>query len=126
VLAEEVVVDAMFGRAVANGKWDHIVGAYDVTPEEHMAVQAAVQDHVDQAISKTINVPSDFTHEQLMELILDYSDRLKGLTIYREGSRANEPLTAIKTTKENVQKYAMKEDSFGVINAECSTGSCEI
>lgn len=126
VLAEEVVVDAMFGKAVASGKWDHIVGAYDVTPEEHMAVQAAVQDHVDQAISKTINVPSDFTHEQLMELILDYSDRLKGLTIYREGSRANEPLTAIKTTKENVKKYAMKEDNFGVINAPCSTGSCEI
>lgn len=125
-LAEETVVDSMFGQAVADGNWDHIVGAYDVTPEEHMAVQAAVQDYVDQAISKTINVPADFTHEQLMELILDYSDRLKGLTIYREGSRENEPLTAIKTTKANVEKFAMVEELQGVVNAECSTGSCEI
>lgn len=125
-LAEETVVDKMFGQAVADGKWDHIVGAYDVTPEEHMAVQAAVQDHVDQAISKTINVPADFTHDQLMELILDYSDRLKGLTIYREGSRQNEPLKAIKTTKANVEKFAKVEELMGVVNAECSTGSCEL
>lgn len=126
ILAEELVVDAMFGVAVAEGKWKHIIGAYDVTPEEHVAVQAAVQDYVDQAISKTINVPRDFSHEELMELILNYSDRLKGLTVYREGSRMNEPLTAIPTTEENVKMYAKMEGQFGVINAECSTGSCEL
>lgn len=126
ILAEEVVVDKMFGVAVEVGKWEHIVGAYDVTPEEHVAVQAAVQDYVDQAISKTINVPKDFSHEELMELILNYSDRLKGLTVYREGSRMNEPLTAIPTTEENVKKYTGNQDHFGVINSECSTGSCEI
>jgi ribonucleoside-diphosphate reductase alpha chain len=126
ILHEEVVVDKMFGQAVADGSWDHIVGAYDVTPEEHMAVQAAVQDYVDQAISKTINVPKKFTHEELMELILEYSDRLKGLTVYREGSRDNEPLQSIKTTKKNVEKYAMVEELQGVVNADCATGSCEI
>lgn len=126
VLAEEVVVDKMFSDAVSRNNWSHIVGAYDVTPEEHMAVQAAVQDYVDQAISKTINVPKDFDHEELMELILNYSDRLKGLTIYREGSRENEPLQAIKTTAENVEKYAMVKELAGVVNQGCSTGSCEI
>lgn len=125
-LAEEVVVDRMFSAAVKSGKWDHIVGAYDVTPQEHMAVQAAVQDYVDQAISKTINVPKDYSHEELMELILNYSDRLKGLTIYREGSRNNEPLQALKTTEENVEKYARKEELAGVVNESCATGSCEI
>lgn len=126
ILAEEVVVDKMFSESVKNGKWDHIVGAYDVTPEEHMAVQAAVQDYIDQAISKTINVPKDFTHEELMELILNYSDKLKGLTIYRAGSRKNEPLEAIPTTEENVKAFAMKEELAGVINEGCATGSCEI
>jgi len=125
-LASEIVVDKMFGHAVSMGQWDHIVGAYDVTPQEHMAVQAAVQDYVDQAISKTINVPKDFSHEELMELILNYSDRLKGLTIYREGSRENEPLVALKTTSENVEKYARKEELAGVVNSECNSGSCEI
>jgi len=126
ILHEEVIVDKMFGLAVKEGTWDHIVGAYDVTPEEHMAVQAAVQDNVDQAISKTINVPKEFSHEDLMELILEYSDRLKGLTIYREGSRKNEPLEAIKTTKKNVEKYAMVEELQGVVSQDCATGSCEI
>ncbi len=125
-LASETIVDRMFSIAVSSGKWSHIVGAYDVSPQEHMAVQAAVQDYVDQAISKTINVPMDFSHEELMELILNYSDRLKGLTIYREGSRANEPLKAIKTTPENVEKYAMNTELAGVVNAECSTGVCEV
>jgi ribonucleoside-diphosphate reductase alpha chain len=126
VLAEEIVVDKMFSNAVETGSWDHIVGAYDVTPQEHMAVQAAVQDYVDQAIAKTINVPKDFSHEELMELILNYSDRLKGLTIYREGSRENEPLQAIKTTQENVEKYAMNKDLAGIVNSQCNTGSCEL
>jgi ribonucleoside-diphosphate reductase alpha chain len=125
-LHEEVVVDKMFGSAVKDGKWDHIIGSYDVTPEEHMAVQAAVQDYVDQAISKTINVPKDFTHEQLMDLIMNYSDRLKGLTVYREGSRDNEPLSAIKTTKKNVEKYAMVEELQGVVSPDCAQGSCEL
>lgn len=126
ILAEEIVVDKMFSDAIKSDKWDHIVGAYDVTPEEHIAVQAAVQDYVDQAISKTINVPKDFTHEELMELILNYSDKLKGLTIYRAGSRKNEPLEAIPTTEENVKAYAMREELAGVVNEGCSTGSCEI
>lgn len=126
VLASEIVVDRMFNNGVSNGSWSHIVGAYDVTPQEHMAVQAAIQDYVDQAISKTINVPKDFDHEELMELILNYSDRLKGLTIYREGSRENEPLQAIKTTTENVEKYAMNKDLAGVVNTPCSSGVCEI
>jgi len=128
VLAEEIVVDSMFSKLVNSegGEWKHVVGAYDVTPEEHMAVQAAVQDYVDQAISKTINVPEDYSYEELMELIHNYSDKLKGLTIYRAGSRGNEPLVAIPTTEENVEKYARNKELAGVVNAECSTGSCEI
>jgi ribonucleoside-diphosphate reductase alpha chain len=126
VFASEIVVDKMFSNGVADGKWDHIVGAYDVTPQEHVAVQAAVQDYVDQAISKTINVPKDFDHNELMDLILNYSDRLKGLTVYREGSRGNEPLQAIPTTQENVEKYAMNKELAGIVNPQCNSGSCEI
>jgi len=128
VVATEVVVDNMFSDLVNSkkGKWEHVVGAYDVTPEEHMAVQASVQEYVDQAISKTINVPENYTYEELMELIHNYSDKLKGLTVYRAGSRGDEPLVAIPTTEENVEHYARDKDLAGVINAECNTGSCEI
>ena len=125
--AEEIIVDSMFSEAVnGGGDWKHIVGAYDVTPEEHIAVQAAVQDYVDQAISKTINVPESFTYEELMDLILEYSDRLKGLTIYRAGSREGEPLKAIPTTEHKVELYARKKELVGTATQSCATGSCEI
>lgn len=73
----------------------------------------------------TINVPEGYDYHDLMNLIFRYSDSIKGLTIYREGSRENEPLRAIPTTKANVEKYAKKEELAGVANQECNTGTCE-
>jgi ribonucleoside-diphosphate reductase alpha chain len=126
-IAEEVIVDKMFDEFVRSGKkYEHIVGAYDVTPEQHLAVQAAVQDSTDQAISKTINLPQDFEATELMDIILKFSERLKGMTVYRAGSREDEPLKALSPTKKNVEQYIHKDNNAGIINPECSTGSCEI
>lgn len=130
VNSEEVVIDKMFESAIASGDgYSHIVGAYDVTPEEHLAVQAAVQDYVDQAISKTINLPETYDFEELSKIVLDFSDRLKGMTVYRAGSRGQEPLTPIPTTQANISKYLLKTEdvsTVGSITQECSTGSCEL
>ena len=126
-IAKEVVVDNMFDEFVRSGKsYEHIVGAYDVTPEQHLAVQAAVQDSTDQAISKTINLPREFEAEALMDIILKFAERLKGMTVYRAGSRGDEPLTALSPTKANVKKYISVDSHAGVVNPDCATGSCEI
>ncbi len=60
------------------------VTARDLTPEEHLDMQAALQPYVDSAISKTINCPADMTFEDFSQVYLDaYRKGLKGCTTYR-------------------------------------------
>lgn len=127
VLAEEVIVDPIFKKAILSGRdyKEVAVGAYDVSPAEHVAVQAAVQDSVDQAISKTINLPEDYHYEEMIEVILDYSDRLKGLTFYKAGSRGSEPLSVVPVTPESISEY-IYEGTATVEEHSCNTGACEI
>lgn len=76
---------------------EHFVTAMELTPEEHVGVQAVIQKWTDSSISKTANVPSEFTVEQTSDLYLKgYELGLKGVTIYRDGSRD----TQVLATKE--------------------------
>jgi ribonucleoside-diphosphate reductase alpha chain len=62
----------------------HFVTVQDLTPAEHVRMQAAVQRHVDSAISKTVNVPVDISFEAFQEVYLDaYRSGCKGCTTYR-------------------------------------------
>ena len=62
----------------------HFVTAQDLTPAEHVRMQAAVQRHVDSAISKTVNVPEDISFEAFQAVYLDaYRSGCKGCTTYR-------------------------------------------
>ena len=66
---------------------DYFVTAQDLTPAEHVRMQAAVQRHVDSAISKTVNVPEDISFEAFQEVYLDaYRSGCKGCTTYRPNS----------------------------------------
>jgi ribonucleoside-diphosphate reductase alpha chain len=63
---------------------DYFVTAQDLMPAEHVRMQAAVQAHVDSAISKTVNVPEDISFEAFQEVYLDaYRSGCKGCTTYR-------------------------------------------
>jgi len=62
----------------------HFVTAQDLTPAEHVRMQAAVQRHVDSAISKTVNVPENIGFEDFQAVYLDaYASGCKGCTTYR-------------------------------------------
>jgi ribonucleoside-diphosphate reductase alpha chain len=62
----------------------YFVTAQDLTPAEHVRMQAAVQRHVDSAISKTVNVPEDIDFEAFQAVYLDaYRSGCKGCTTYR-------------------------------------------
>ena len=62
----------------------HFVTAQDLTPAEHVRMQAALQRHVDSAISKTVNVPEDISFEAFKEVYRDaYRSGCKGCTTYR-------------------------------------------
>ena len=62
--------------------------AFDVAPEQHLDVQQAFQRHVDNAVSKTINLPSEATPAEIRAIYLSAWRRgLKGVTVFREGCK---------------------------------------
>ena len=88
-LREEEVSDhavrryrALFGSEVPLP--DYFVTAQTLTPRDHVRMQAAVQRHVDSAISKTVNCPEDISFEAFKDIYLDaYASGCKGCTTYR-------------------------------------------
>jgi len=103
---EQLVVDPLFEEWYKEGRpLGNFVGAYDVAPEDHIRVQATIQKYMDSCISKTINLPATSTPEDFSQEALDYAPYLKGLTVYRSGSKGNEPLEAIPLNATNIDKY---------------------
>jgi ribonucleoside-diphosphate reductase alpha chain len=63
---------------------DYFITADDITPKEHVDIQAAAQKWVDSSISKTANVPTDYPYEDFKDIYLyAHEQGLKGCTTFR-------------------------------------------
>ena len=83
---------------------DYAVTALEVTPEEHIHVQAQIQKYIDSSISKTVNLPNNATREQISNIFkLAHETKCKSTTVYRSGSRHTEVLITDKELAKEPQ-----------------------
>lgn len=130
----ELVFHPLFAEFMEKGQSvEHFVGSRDLSVRDHMEVQRIIQKHVDNAVSKTINMPQDYPQDEMAELWLEYLPELKGTTFYRENTRGYvkedgtvepPPLTALslEEAKKRYTENALRDTE----NQECVTGICEI
>jgi len=84
------------GAAVADELKRRFPVAHEIEPQLHLRMQAAFQAHIDAAVSKTVNLPADATAQAIREVFLmAYELRLKGVAVYRYGSRPGQTLNIV-------------------------------
>ena len=134
---KELCFHPLFIEFLEKGKnVEHFISSHALTPRDHLEVQKIVQKHLDNACSKTVNLPHDYTVEELSKVWLEYLPFLKGTTFYREGSISftdkdgniiGAPLVPL-SMEEAIRLY--KEQKTVVSKAEqvndCPKGVCEL
>lgn len=78
-------------------KWQRVmITALEIDPEWHIKMQAAFQRHINNSISKTINMPNESTIDDVEKAIkLAYDLNLKGITVFRNNSRSEQVLKTL-------------------------------
>lgn len=74
-------------------------------PQNHLSVMSAIQRNISGSISKTVNLPSSTTPEQIEELIIDAHKRgIKTITFYRDNSKSSQPVSVDRSAADQPDK----------------------
>lgn len=102
------------------------VQANDVPVKSHIAMQAVWQRHVDNAISKTINMANSATVEDVKEAFMSaWKSGCKGITVYRDGCRANQALSGGKAEVITMPLHLVKNPCPECTKEMDSAGGCD-
>jgi ribonucleoside-diphosphate reductase alpha chain len=97
---------------------DYFVAADDVSPKQHVDIQAAAQRWIDSSISKTANVPTDYAYEDFKGIYLyAYERELKGCTTFRFNPQAFQGVLVKEKDLESTQ-YEFKLEDGTVLRAK--------
>jgi ribonucleoside-diphosphate reductase alpha chain len=90
---------------------DYFITAEDITPKQHVDIQAAAQQWIDSSISKTANVPTDFPYAEFKDIYLyAYERRLKGCTTFRFNPEAFQGVLVKEKDLESTIYHFVLED----------------
>lgn len=122
-LGKETVVPSIVEELEGSDP-DLFVSAYDLTPEQHLSVVEVAQTFVDSSISKTINMPAESTVEDVDKLFRTaYNTGVKGITIYRDGSR-QEQILSVKTCENCGGQMQQQEGCYTCTS--CGSSYCSV
>jgi ribonucleoside-diphosphate reductase alpha chain len=97
------------------------VTTFDIPPEQHLKIQSAFQKFADNSVSKTINLPSHATIEDVKNIyLMAYQMGCKGITVYRYGSKKGQALSLGKDIVTDTQDT----DSILTDSNGCGTKNC--
>lgn len=97
---------------------DYFMSADDITPKDHVSVQAASQRWIDSSISKTANVPTEFPFDDFKDIYMyAYDQGLKGCTTFRFNPENFQGVLVKETDLENTE-YQFTLDDGSVVTAK--------
>jgi ribonucleoside-diphosphate reductase alpha chain len=93
---------------------EYFISADDVTPKQHVDIQAAAQKWIDSSISKTANIPTDFPYDEFKDIYLyAYEKKLKGCTTFRFNPEVFQGVLVKESDLENTTyRFSLDDGSF--------------
>ena len=89
--------------------------AVEISPKDHILMTATFQKYIDEGISKTVNLPNNYTVKQVEEIfIMAHELNLKGITIYRDGCREFQPKELGSSKDEKTMTITINDHIYGI------------
>lgn len=125
LLSRDLTPTQLIKEGLLTKDFSHYVTSGEVSPKEHVKVQAMFQKYTDLAVSKTINMPNQSTINDVKQIIqLAHKSNCKGMTVFRDGCLRDAFLTEIKCSSCGSTNLEHKEGC--ITCADCGVSLCSV